>query len=111
MEWTMDEMDRLYGLYERHIDRLHRDVIAANRSLGSSKPEQTGLHCVSRAEFESLLGHGPGNPETIQLWVQRIIRGHEHEFPRFEAQRNLIRGHCADTGPKPSQTRRRSTGT
>jgi hypothetical protein len=81
MEWTTEEMDRLYGLYERHVDRLRTDVVRANRSLGSSQPERTALGRVSRSEFEALLRQPTDDPEVARLWVRRILRGHEHEFP------------------------------
>jgi len=111
MDWTTDEMDRLYGLYERHIDRLRADVAEANRSLGSLKPEHTGLACVTRAEFESLLGRPEGDPEVIRLWVRRIIRGHEHDFPRLVAEEGSFRPHPGASDSKTSHVRRRNTGT
>lgn len=97
MEWTGKHMDRLYELYERHIDGLRTDVIQANRSLGSSQPERTDLNHLSRSEFETLVQQPTDDPEVAQSWVRRILRGHEHEFPEL------------DLGP--SGTRRRGTGT
>jgi hypothetical protein len=80
MEWTARRMDRLYQLYQRHIDRLRKDVIQANRSLGSSQPERTHLDHLSRSEFETLLQQPTDDPDVTRLWVRRIVRGHEHEF-------------------------------
>ena len=74
-------MDRLYELYERHVDRLRADVIQANRSLGSSQPERTDLDHLSRSEFETLVQQPTDDPEVAHSWVRRIIRSHEHEFP------------------------------
>ncbi len=97
MEWTAKRMDRLYELYERHIDRLRTDVIEANRSLGSSQPQRTHLDRLGRSEFETLLQQPTDDSEVARSWVRRIIRGHEHEFPEL--------------GFGPPETGRRRTGT
>jgi len=81
MQWTAENANRLYGLYERYVDRLRADVIRANRSPGSSRPERIGLEPLPRAEFDALLDHPAADPEAVRLWVRRIIRGHEREFP------------------------------
>ena len=96
MEWTAKDVDRLYGLYERHIDRLRTDVTRANRSLGSSHPERRHLNPMSRSEFEAMLRRQANDPEAARLWVRRIIRGHEHESPELDVE--------------PSKTARRRTG-
>jgi hypothetical protein len=97
MEWTAERVSRLYELYERHIDRLRTDVVKANRSLGSTEPEKTNLEILNRAEFEALLRRPTDDPEVTRLWVRRIIRGHEQEFPELESG--------------PSERPRRRTGT
>ena len=97
MEWTAKDVDRLYGLYERHIDRLRTDLVRANRSLGSSHSESTRLDRLTRAQFEAMLGEQADDPEVARLWVRRVLRGHEHEFPEL------------DLGP--SGAPRRRTGT
>jgi hypothetical protein len=84
-EWTADRIARLYELHKRYVDALRRDVIEVNRSLGSPKPEKTGLTYLTRAQFRSLLNGRSGNREIVRLWVRRIIRGNEHEFPDFQA--------------------------
>ncbi len=48
MQWAAENANLLYGLYERHIDRLRADVIRANRSLGSSRPDRIGLKPLPR---------------------------------------------------------------
>jgi len=83
MHWTAERLDRLYELYRHFIDRLRNDIIQANRSLGSKQPEKTKLEVLPRAEFEALLMQPRENPEVTRLWVRRIIRGHEHEFPEW----------------------------
>ncbi len=83
MEWTAENVGRLYELYERHIDRLRKDVVEANRTLGSTEPEKTDLDGLTHAEFEALLKSPTDDPEVTRLWVRRIIRGHEHEFPKL----------------------------
>lgn len=84
MQWTANYVDRLYDLYERHIDRLRADVAEVNRSLGSSRPEHTHLDHLSRSEFETLLHQPTDDTEVTRLWVRRIVRGHEHEFPGLD---------------------------
>jgi hypothetical protein len=111
MEWTRDEMDRLYGLYRQLIDRLRADIAKANQSLGSLKPDQTGLDHITCAEFEALLNYPDGDAEAVDLWVQRIVRGHEHEFPRLRTEKGSFLDRCADTGTRRSQVRQRNTGT
>jgi hypothetical protein len=81
MAWTADTIDHIYELYGQHIQQLRSDVITANRLLGSSKPEKTALRCLTRAEFESLLNQPTDDPQIRHLWLRRIIRGHEQEFP------------------------------
>lgn len=85
MEWTKELVDRVYELYERHIDRLRADVIAVNRALGSSNPAKTNLAPLSRLAFEELLKQPAEDPERQRLWLRRIIRGHEHEFSQLTA--------------------------
>lgn len=85
MGWPVNNMDRLYELYQQHFDRLRADVISANRSLGSSRPEKTWMERLGRNEFESLLTNPTDEPELVKRWVRRIIRGHEHEFPELKA--------------------------
>ncbi|MEM9367473.1 MAG: hypothetical protein AAGD07_15890, partial [Planctomycetota bacterium] len=71
---------RLYELYEQHFWDLRATVMAANRSHGSSQPENTWMELISRDEFEHLIKY-PADPEVAERWVRRIIRGHELEFP------------------------------
>jgi hypothetical protein len=84
-EWNPQSIGRLYELYERHVEDLKRDVVAANRSLGSSHPEKTKLECLTRDQFEGILMDPAKDTEAVHLWVRRIIRGHEHEFPTLQA--------------------------
>lgn len=83
MAWTAETIDRIYELYGQHIHQLHLEVTSVNRSLGSTNPEKTALKCLPRAEFEALLKGSTDDPEVTRLWVQRIIQGHEHEFPEL----------------------------
>ena len=83
MEWTAEQLDRLYELYQQHIERLRADVIKSNRSLGSRNPEKTALKCVSRREFNARVTRQTDDPEVVRLWIRRIIRGYEHEFPQW----------------------------
>jgi hypothetical protein len=83
MQWTADDICRLYELYERHVERLRLDVVEANRSLGSPEPEKTHLDVLTQAQFEALLNGPTDDPEMTQRWVRRIIRGHEDEFPEL----------------------------
>jgi hypothetical protein len=111
MEWTSATIDRLHRFYERHIDRLRAELMAANRSLGSSNPEKTGLNRLTRAEFEVLLRRPGDDPEVTRLWLRRITRGHEREFPELHAEVDS-RHAVADT-PRIRLTRecQRRTGT
>ena len=83
MQWSAERISRLYELYERHIDRLKKDVVEANRLLGLTQPEKTDLKILTVAEFEALLNEPSDDPEVTRLWVHRIIRGHEDEFPEL----------------------------
>lgn len=84
MQWTAKHMDRLHEFYGRYIDGLRADIVEANRSLGSSRPEHTHLEHLGRHEFETLLHQPTDDPEVARMWVRRIIRGHEHEFPGLD---------------------------
>ena len=81
MDELIGRMDRLYELYKEHFGQLRADVIEANRSLGSRRPEKTWMQLLSQTEFESLVTAPTEEPEVIQRWLRRLIRGHEHEFP------------------------------
>ncbi len=111
MEWTANQMTRLYELYRQHIERLRADVTETNRSLGSSNPEKTGVPDLSRAEFESLLKNASRDPEARRLWIRRIIRGHEQEFPELESARDPRRADGGSAGSGIAEKRERGTGT
>ena len=83
MDALIPEMDRLYELYRKHFADLRADVIDVNRSLGLTQPEKTWIELLSRTEFERLITAATDEPGVIQRWVQRLIRGHEHEFPEL----------------------------
>jgi hypothetical protein len=83
MDWPIDDRDRLFELYGKHIDRLLSDVAKANRRLGSPNPEKTRLRRLSRAEFEAMLCRPADDVDLTRQWLRRIIRGHEREFPRL----------------------------
>ncbi len=85
MEWTAETIDRLYKLHRRYVDSLRRDVIQVNRSLGSTNPTKTALGYLTRAQFESLLKAPSDDPESVRLWIRRIVRGNEDKFPEFHA--------------------------
>lgn len=84
MQWSAEKIRRLYEYYGQHVDRLRADVVATNRELGSSSPEQSLIENLTRKEFESLVNEPGNDPKVIRMWLQRIIRGHEHEFPELE---------------------------
>jgi hypothetical protein len=85
LEWNAEAIAKLYQLHKRYVAALRRDVIEVNRSLGSSNPTKSDLVCLTRAQFESLVkGHG-SDSENVQLWIRRMIRGNEHEFPELQA--------------------------
>lgn len=84
-EWTPQIVGRLFELYEQFIDRLMEDVVATNLSLGSLSPSKTRLKRLSLQEFRDILTHPDRDDEVIELWVRRIIRGHEDEFPALQA--------------------------
>lgn len=86
MQWSAEKVKRLYELYERHVGRLRKDVVEANRSLGSPEPEKTNLEVLSHAQFEAVLTGPTDDPDVTRLWVRRIIRGHEHEFPELSCE-------------------------
>jgi hypothetical protein len=111
MEWTAESMDRLYGLYERYIDRLLSDIMAVNRSLGSRTPSKTNLRQLTRVEFEELLKRPPADALPTILWVKRIIRGHERDFPEFDASNGSNSATCADARLPFTHSAQRRTGT
>ena len=81
MEGITGRIDRLYELYVQHFSRLKTDVGDINRSLDSNFPEKTWMELLSRSDFESRIESTERNEEQVQLWVRRLIRGFEHEFP------------------------------
>jgi hypothetical protein len=84
-QWNGDSMDRLYGLYERYIEDVKRDIRTANVELGSANPERVSLQALSRDEFEIALSDPARDREATSLWLRRIVRGHEQEFPFLQA--------------------------
>jgi hypothetical protein len=111
MEWTVKIMDRLHELHGQHVDRLRAELSAANRLLGSAMPERTGLKHLTRDEFEVLLRQPTNDPEVTRLWIRRIIRGHEDEFPELAGA--IGASHAAGRDPlaETPQRRGRKTGT
>ena len=83
MEGKVESMDRLYELYKQHFSQMRVDVIAVNRSLGSTQPEKTWMELLSRSEFEALITAPTNDSEVARRWVRRLIHGHEHEFPEL----------------------------
>jgi len=110
MEWTVEDIDRLYALYERYFERLRTDIIATNRSLGSSNPEKTGLEHLTRRQFESLLVDNQDDSEASQIWLRRITVGHETEFPELHELVRSGKVGLVVTPPVPL-AKRRATGT
>jgi hypothetical protein len=80
MEASTARLGRLYEIYQQHVRQLRADVIDVNRSLGSTQPEKTWTVPLNRTDFESLIIGPTDEPEKIRRFVQRLIRGHEHEF-------------------------------
>ena len=85
MEWIGKRLDRLFELYERYVEDLQADLVAANRSLGSTDPKKTWLAPFTRKQFEAFLSDEPADQEIRRLWILRIVRGHENEFPELQA--------------------------
>jgi hypothetical protein len=85
VEWTAETIARLYALHKRYVDSLRREVIEVNRSLGSPNPEKTKLEYLTPAQFEAALKAPWDDPEVVRLWVRRMIRGNEQEFPEIRA--------------------------
>ena len=83
MDESVAAMDRLYELYQQHFEQLRADVIQANRSLGSMQPEKTWMERLSRREFETLVTSPTEEPDVLQRWMRRLVRGHEREFPEL----------------------------
>jgi hypothetical protein len=84
-KWNSEMIKRLYKLYQQHDRQLRKDVAASNRSLGSANPEKTKLKQLTLAEFTAILKNQSKDDEVVSLWVRRIIRGHENEFPSLLA--------------------------
>lgn len=80
IEWTPESIDRLFELYQRHFDRLQKDVGAVNLSLGAPGSKKGRLERLTRAQFEALLKDETKDQEAIELWVRRISRDHENDF-------------------------------
>jgi len=85
MEWTQDAIARLYRLHARMTDSLRDDVAAVNRSLGSLNPAEDKLPRLTLAEFTAMLRRSDDHPEIVEMWVRRIVRGNEDEFPELRA--------------------------
>jgi hypothetical protein len=85
LERTPESIERLFELYETYFDCLRQDVAAANLSLGSSNPKKTHLERLTRVQFEELLANPTNDQEAMQLWIRRIVRRHENEFPAHQA--------------------------
>ena len=83
MNLSSATMERLYRRYRDHIDSLHQDVFQANRLLGSPTPQKTNLAHLTQGEFESLVKDLANDQETKRLWIRRIIRDHEGDFPEL----------------------------
>ena len=85
--WSPEAIDRLFALYQRHLAALKRDrdVAAIDRDFGSLEPHQSDLSDLTRSEFEALLVDPRRDQEIVNLWVQRIVRGHEEDFPMLQA--------------------------
>jgi hypothetical protein len=83
--WNSEMIKRLYKLYQQHDRQLRKDVAASNRSLGSANPEKTNLKQLTLPEFEAILKNQAKDDEVVSMWVRRIIRGHENEFPSLQA--------------------------
>ena len=82
MAFSPEQTDTLHGLYISHVARLKSDVIEVNRSLGSSHPEKTGIEPLSREDFSQRVKSGIAEgSEAVQLWIKRILHGHEQEHP------------------------------
>jgi hypothetical protein len=109
MEWTAKTLDRLYELYVRHDDRLRNDIIQANRTLGSERPEKVKLERLTRAEFEALIREKPFDAEARRLWLQGIVHGYEHEFPKLAITPELRQ--TATAGSLSNNSGQRLTGT
>jgi hypothetical protein len=111
MEWTVETIDRLHELHVQYVDRLRADLSAANRVLGSSTPERTGLRYLTRAEFDALLRQPTDDAEVTRLWIRRIIRGHEGEFPELKGATDSPHAMGRDPLAEHSKQRCRKTGT
>ena len=98
MDRMPDRMDRLYTLYRYYHGRLCDRIVEANRLLGSSHPAAK-LAPLSQSEFTATIDDNR-DPEAIRLWLCRIVRGHEDEFPE------LVR-----TSDSRSRTNRKRYGT
>jgi len=83
MDWSRIDMSRLYELYKQNFAELRADVIRANRSLGSKRPEKTWMELLSRSDFERLVRRSTDEPEVVHRWLLTIISGHEEEFPEL----------------------------
>ena len=84
MNLSSATIERLYRRYRDHIDSLHQDVFKANRLLGSPTPQKTNLTHLTQGEFETLVRDSENDQEAKRLWIRRIIRDHEGEFPELQ---------------------------
>ena len=80
--WTPAHFDRFYELYLQYIARLKADVIDSNRSMGSKTPEKTKIGPETKEKVDRQLRNvSTDDPEVAILWVRRVVRGFEKEFP------------------------------
>ncbi|QEG38920.1 hypothetical protein [Roseimaritima ulvae] len=84
-EWTPETIERLFDRYERHFDQLVKDSTTVNCDLASKNPKKTQLQRLTRTEFQQILTDRTNDSEAIELWVKRIVRGHEEEFSTRQA--------------------------
>jgi hypothetical protein len=103
MEWSEELIGRLFELHKQQFEQLRKDVISTNQSLGSQRPEKTWLIPLTRKQFHALLVDPAADSEAMGLWIRRIVRGREREFPELEALRR-----ANQRSPVPG---RRATGT
>lgn len=79
--WNTELVDRLYDRHQQYVKQLRRDIVAANRSLGSMRPNRCSLRPLSRKRFVAVLTNPDNDREAVDLWVQRMIAGYEDAFP------------------------------
>jgi hypothetical protein len=73
----MEPMEKLYALYEAHLNRLASDVDRLNQEWPDLEYGPSRVRRMNRSEFAEYLLNGR-ETETKRCFLRRILQGNEH---------------------------------